>query len=280
MKKTEKSYLKFLLTVVLLFINYIYAVSQLPYQESDFNKDSIHVIEIKTDTLYNSKQEIYMITISYESLKSYTLSIGHSEPELMKTSIIGERNNALIAINGSFFDEDKGGSVSYFEINDSVISYTKPTSMKWAKPDSLTNGAIVLNKDNKLKIEPAKSDIFYKESKLEAAVMVAGPLLIYNSNPQKLPNMSFTYLRHPRTCLCDTKHSLLFIAIDGRSVNAEGMSLYEIQKFLQSMGCVDAINLDGGGSTTIWIKDKGVVNKPSDKTGERPVANALIILKK
>ncbi|MEI6823363.1 MAG: phosphodiester glycosidase family protein [Bacteroidota bacterium] len=280
MKKTEKRSLKFFLTVVFLFINYFYVVSQQIHQESDYVKDTIHVIEIKTDTLYNSKQEIYMITISYESLKSYTLSIGHSEPELIKTSTIGERYNALIAINGSFFDEDKGGSVSYFEINDSVISYTKPTSMKWAKPDSLTNGAIVLNKDNKLEIEPAKSDTFYKESKLETAVMVTGPLLIYNSRAQILPNMSFTALRHPRTCLCDTKHSVIFIAIDGRSVNAEGMSLFEVQKFLLSLGCVDAINLDGGGSTTIWTKEKGVVNLPSDKTGERSVANALIILKK
>ncbi|MCK4879516.1 MAG: phosphodiester glycosidase family protein, partial [Bacteroidales bacterium] len=43
-------------------------------------------------------------------------------------------------------------------------------------------------------------------------------------------------------------------------------------------GCIDAINLDGGGSTTMWTKDNGVVNRPSDKRGERPVANAILIL--
>ncbi len=56
------------------------------------------------------------------------------------------------------------------------------------------------------------------------------------------------------------------------------MNLYELQVFLYNLGCSDAINLDGGGSTTIWTKEKGVVNTPSDKKGERPVANALIIL--
>jgi len=49
---------------------------------------------------------------------------------------------------------------------------------------------------------------------------------------------------------------------------------------LLKLGCVDAINLDGGGSTTMWIHQKGIVNFPSDKTGERPVSNALLIIKK
>ena len=58
------------------------------------------------------------------------------------------------------------------------------------------------------------------------------------------------------------------------------MNLGEVQKYLLDFGCVDAINLDGGGSTSMWIKDKGLVNIPSDKSGERPVANALLLLKK
>ena len=43
-------------------------------------------------------------------------------------------------------------------------------------------------------------------------------------------------------------------------------------------GAVDAANLDGGGSATMWIKGLGVVNHPTDSTGERPVSNALVIL--
>ena len=67
------------------------------------------------------------------------------------------------------------------------------------------------------------------------------------------------------------------ITVDGRSEDAAGMSLYELQAFLQTKDCLEAINLDGGGSTTMWVKDKGVVNHPSDKTGERKVANVIII---
>jgi len=75
-----------------------------------------------------------------------------------------------------------------------------------------------------------------------------------------------------------TEESILFITIDGRAETADGMTLIELQKYLHDLGCIDAINLDGGGSTTMWTKNKGVVNKPSDKDGERPVANAVLIL--
>lgn len=58
------------------------------------------------------------------------------------------------------------------------------------------------------------------------------------------------------------------------------MNLLELQKYLLSLGCKDAINLDGGGSSTMWINNKGVVNLPSDKNGERSVANILMIIRK
>jgi exopolysaccharide biosynthesis protein len=77
----------------------------------------------------------------------------------------------------------------------------------------------------------------------------------------------------------------LFITIDGRDDNAAGMNLFELRNFLRWMKACDAINLDGGGSTTLWIynqPDNGVVNYPSDNKvwdhlGERKVANVLLV---
>jgi exopolysaccharide biosynthesis protein len=71
---------------------------------------------------------------------------------------------------------------------------------------------------------------------------------------------------------------VIFITIDGRNKEAEGMNLFEVQNFLLNIGCVDAINLDGGGSTTMWTKEKGIINFPSDSSGERPVSNTLLII--
>lgn len=57
------------------------------------------------------------------------------------------------------------------------------------------------------------------------------------------------------------------------------MSLPVLAKLLIELGAVEAMNLDGGGSTTMVIKNK-LVNKPSDQTGERPVSDAILVFPK
>ena len=64
------------------------------------------------------------------------------------------------------------------------------------------------------------------------------------------------------------------------------MSLPELQRFLIKLNCIHAINLDGGGSTTMWAQFddlQGIINCPSDNgkfdnKGERKVANTLVLL--
>jgi exopolysaccharide biosynthesis protein len=244
------------------------------------DSEGIVVTRIVSDSLFNSHQRICLLAIDKDALADLQIELAYQRAELLKTSQIAESRNALAAINGSFFDMDEGGSVTYLEGNDSVFSRSRSSELKWSVPDSLANGALVLNKNNILEIDSAEKDQVYESSFSEAFVMISGPLLITNSTVLPLPDMNFANKRHPRTCVCITRDSILFITIDGRSEQAEGMNLMEVQKFLLDLGCTDAINLDGGGSTCMWTYSEGVVNKPSDKTGERPVANALIILKK
>jgi exopolysaccharide biosynthesis protein len=69
----------------------------------------------------------------------------------------------------------------------------------------------------------------------------------------------------------------LMITVDGRQPGVSvGMSLYELADYLLSIGAVDAMNLDGGGSTTMFL-DGRVVNTPSDKEGERKVSDAILV---
>lgn len=85
-------------------------------------------------------------------------------------------------------------------------------------------------------------------------------------------------VRHPRSLVgfdADTSH-LYLVAIDGRSSASVGMTLAEAADFLRSIGVAQALNLDGGGSTTLVI-DGRIVNVPSDPAGERPVGNALLV---
>jgi hypothetical protein len=90
-------------------------------------------------------------------------------------------------------------------------------------------------------------------------------------------------LRHPRTALCLTgdRHLILLVA-DGRHREAVGLTLPELARLMHHLGCTDAVNFDGGGSSTMYIDGNGVVNHPSDnrifdRGGERPVRTVILI---
>jgi len=259
---------------------YFYCSHGTSAQNIGLSCDSMCHFQVLSDTLFNAPQRINLLVLNKQALSHYRLEIAYQSEGLIQTSHLAEDHLALAAINGSFFDRDKGGSVSYLEKDDSIYSPTRNPGAKWGVSDSILNAALVLQKNHLFRIESARSESFYEESRNESFVMVAGPLLLKDSIPQKLPDMNFSYKRHPRTCVGITREAILLITIDGRSASASGMSLPEAQKYLLALGCLDAINLDGGGSTSMWTKKEGIVNIPSDKTGERPVANALLILKK
>jgi len=88
----------------------------------------------------------------------------------------------------------------------------------------------------------------------------------------------FSRTRHPRTAVgVRSDGHLVLVTVDGRQPKISvGMTIDELTALMIELGCVEAINLDGGGSTTMVIKGK-VVNNPSDQTGERPVSNALLV---
>ena len=263
------------LVCLLLYIG----ASPSPAQTAASGNDSLRYIQIKNDSISDSPQRISLLILNRKAVPPYRIDIASVTAALQKTSQLGKNNDAVAAINGSFFDMDKGGSVCYVEKRDSVLGRTRDPGLKWGVDDSIINAALVMDTGRNLRIEPRERDLFYESSDAEFFVLLSGPLLIKDSILQPLPHMSFTHKRHPRTCIGITKESIIFITVDGRSEQAAGMSLPELQLFLQQRGCLDAMNLDGGGSTTMWIREEGVVNEPSDKAGERSVANVLLILK-
>ena len=91
----------------------------------------------------------------------------------------------------------------------------------------------------------------------------------------------FSVTRHPRTGIGFSRDSatLYLITVDGRSESSSGMSLAEFASLMQSLGITQGLNLDGGGSTTLVLRNR-VVNHPSDSTGERTVGNALLVTRR
>jgi exopolysaccharide biosynthesis protein len=88
----------------------------------------------------------------------------------------------------------------------------------------------------------------------------------------------FVHKRNPRTFAgVDAYGRAVLVTSDGRDTDTFGLSIAETAAVAQALGLEDALNLDGGGSTTM-VADGQVVNDPSDATGERPVGDALLIL--
>lgn len=82
--------------------------------------------------------------------------------------------------------------------------------------------------------------------------------------------------RHPRTAVGFSAGSLYLVTVDGRQAGvSQGMTLYELARLMVSIGCTEAMNLDGGGSTEMLVEG-GVANNPSDGQ-ERPIANGLVL---
>lgn len=105
-------------------------------------------------------------------------------------------------------------------------------------------------------------------------------------NPGVDSGGTFATSRHPRTAVGIARDGkrLILVTVDGRQrPYSDGMNLRELAVLMQALGADDALNLDGGGSTAMVIaNERGVprvVNVPSDGVGERPVGNALAIVK-
>jgi len=90
---------------------------------------------------------------------------------------------------------------------------------------------------------------------------------------------NMAYVRHPRTAVGFNQDStrLFLVVVDGRQpALSNGMTFPELADFLMSLGVYEGVNLDGGGSSTMVVRDQ-VVNSPSDGK-ERAVANALMMI--
>jgi exopolysaccharide biosynthesis protein len=156
----------------------------------------------------------------------------------------------------------------------------------------MTTGSVQIPKDGYVivgpasKLKPLKTG---EKIKLETGITPAwgdidhiisgGPYLVKDGNvfvdskEQKLSSISG---KNPRTAVGYTEDGrFIMVTVDGREGKSIGMTLYELANLMKELGCYNAMNLDGGGSSQMYINGK-VVNKPSSKGGYA-VSNALTL---
>jgi hypothetical protein len=108
----------------------------------------------------------------------------------------------------------------------------------------------------------------------------AGKISVSNNQELKFAGKAIDDA-HPRTAMGYTATGdLIILAVEGRHPGkAEGMNLTQLAQALVDLGCVEALNLDGGGSTCLLVNGQETI-KPSDASGQRPVPAVLLVQRK
>lgn len=235
-------------------------------------------------TLFGSNQ--YISILEVKQRHRLALDLAFEKSLLRSTSDFGQSNKAIAAINGTFFDVAKGGSVDYIRSDGVVIDTNRLNKNDQRAVHQ--KGAVVI-RNGKLNIVKWDGSSDW-ESKIKAEdVMLTGPVLLLDKHTELLDSASFNTTRHPRSVIAKGKGKKVYlIVIDGRREQAVGMSLFEVRSLLKWLKYSDGINLDGGGSSALWVDGQdfnGVVSYPSDNKkwdheGQRKVANAILLKKK
>ena len=207
---------------------------------------------------------------------------GHNElivfaPEFHRTTLTNPDGLELLVRRGRIVERRDLRGSSTIPADGFVISIAG-SARQWAL-QNLRIGNRVQLKFDLSPVETESGDLW-----LHAKNMVGGgPQLIKNgrveiTNAAEKILPSFVSDGHPRTAIAKLKSGqILLVTVDGRQPGESiGMSLTMLADLLLEFGAVEAVNLDGGGSTTMVIKNK-LVNKPSDATGERAVSDAILV---
>ncbi|MBO4600141.1 MAG: phosphodiester glycosidase family protein [Bacteroidales bacterium] len=276
----------------------------LPLQaQRHYQEDSIAFVnaEWQTDTLdgflyrhyhfqqrqiFNSNQYLCVIEIPRGS-KTRLRFVADST--LTTVSNFAQRTGALAGINGSYFNMSTGVPVCYLRIGGKEIGTNEPARTDSINRKYYQNAAIRLLPTGRPRFNIPDSNRLSEKQMPDSNVMTAGPMLISKgvNVPQRL-DRRFVYARHNRTAIgLKPDGTIILLVADGRSKEfANGLSLPELTRVMRWLGCCDAANLDGGGSSTMYINNRstnGIVNHPSDNgrfdpAGQRPVANAILLV--
>ena len=241
--------------------------------------------------IFDSNQYISIVEINTKKAKgrfALASNLGYITP----TSKFAKDSNAVVAMNGSFYNMKKPyNSVCYFKKH-GIEEFVFNENM--AQRD---NGAVAISAKGKLSVhaaDPANPGNIAPAqtwpARLDAiSVISSGPVLIIDGKNARLDENSFNRNRHPRSAVGAKGKKIYLVTVDGRNAdNAQGVSLWEFTKIMRWIGAEDAINMDGGGSTTLYVEGEngtGIVNHPSDnkkfdREGERHVVNSLLFIQK
>ncbi|HEX8314641.1 MAG TPA: phosphodiester glycosidase family protein [Flavisolibacter sp.] len=204
----------------------------------------------------------------------------------------------LVSYNVPSMKQKKGDTAMDIPIYRSAIGLDKKRNadIAWIKTDSVRKMAFANQYPTGVKGNLRAADKSTGETiqwradnflpwKMQTAIG-GGPVIVQNGDVritneyEKMFTGKAINDKHPRTAMGYTKdNKLIILVIEGRTKESGGATLVQESQILKDVGCIEALNLDGGGSSCLLINGKETI-KPSDAKGQRPVPAVFMILQK
>lgn len=222
-----------------------------------------------------------------------TVEIARAAGELGRETvgeIAARRPGAIAAINAGFFSLQNGKPTDLLKVDGTVVNGTRrPRGAVGVieAPDVTTllfdQVSVMVDPEKGAQYTPLLGSSPADWARASDAISGAGLLLhegreITEWKAERIA-ATFDTARHPRTMIgTDAAGAIWLVTVDGRNPALSlGMSFTELQRLAKRLGLRSALNLDGGGSTTMWVAGK-VANRPSDPEGPRKVSDAILVV--
>lgn len=236
--------------------------------DTSYSDENI-TVELSTYRLHETTVYVADVEItSPDYLKTALAENSYGRNITEKTSAMATSVNAILAINGDYYGAQRSGYV----IRNGVL-YRNTSS---------GSEDLVIYRDGSFGIV-SEDEITAEELLTSGAqnVLSFGPALVENGTVAVSENeeVGRAMASNPRTAIgvIDDLH-YVFVVADGRTSDSDGLSLYELATFMQSIGCKTAYNLDGGGSSSMVFLGN-LINNPANgrKSSERSVSDIVYI---
>jgi len=238
--------------------------------EVKYNNDGIEKLAPKIN---GCQANIFIIKNPKRVKIGYANKIGYVGDT---THDIANKYKALIAMNGGYYDDTSGNGTgaipSGFVISNGKIVY--PQKQDESKLNEKWENVMSIDADGNLSVGGKYSANELIRNNIKEA-FVTEPYIIKDGKDYISPNKVGGL--NPRTVIGQAADkSIIFLTVDGRQGLNPGVGLKDVQNVMRDFNAVNAVCLDGGGSTTMYY-DGEVINNPSSATGERAVPDILYV---
>lgn len=264
-----------------------YVIADLKDKRLDFTTDTTHKRRLTPTQFWEKNNQPLMVVngtfFSFETNQNLNVVIKEGRLVSYNQHTIAGRGKDTLTYRHPFasaigIDKKRRADIAWL-YTDSIAG--RVYASQWALPvikDSLSS--------------PVKKYYFSKTSvqenrgfekwKMKTAIgggpvlLQQGEIKITNNEEMKFGGKAIND-KHPRTAMGYTAdNKLIILMVEGRNPNAIGATLPQLAQILKDLGCVEALNLDGGGSSCLLVNGKETI-KPSDKGGQRALPAVFMI---